>query len=170
MKNLDIESNNLELDLKELYNPYDLILEQFNENTESKTYKACSFSIKSKSIIFRKANITPTKVGQFVAIWKRATDGTTQPYQDIDTLDYMIISVDTHTNKGQFIFPKNVLIEKGIITSEVKPGKRGIRVYPPWEVPTSKQALKTQQWQLNYFLDLNNVDLNTQKAIKKALL
>ncbi|MNO05235.1 MepB protein [compost metagenome] len=33
-------------------------------------------------------------------------------------------------------------------------GKRAIRVYPPWARPVAKQAIRTQQWQLKYFLAL----------------
>nr|WGE07832.1 MepB family protein [Bacillus subtilis] len=32
-----------------------------------------------------------------------------------------------------------------------KKGKTAFRVYPPWTEPVSKQAVKTQQWQLRYF-------------------
>jgi hypothetical protein len=38
-----------------------------------------------------------------------------------------------------------------IISTHLKEGKRGMRVYPPWDLPSSKQAKKTQQWQLPYF-------------------
>ena len=33
-------------------------------------------------------------------------------------------------------------------------GKRAIRVYPPWSYPVAKVAIKTQQWQLRYFVAL----------------
>ena len=33
-----------------------------------------------------------------------------------------------------------------------------IRVYPKWENPTSKQAIKTQKWQLAYFVEANDAD------------
>lgn len=31
-----------------------------------------------------------------------------------------------------------------------------IRVYPGWDSPSSEQAMKTQKWQLPYFVDLSN--------------
>lgn len=31
-----------------------------------------------------------------------------------------------------------------------------MRVYPSWDRPTSKQAMKTQEWQLPYFVDMSN--------------
>ena len=36
-------------------------------------------------------------------------------------------------------------------------GKRGFRVYPPFEKVTSTQAIKTQSWQVEYYKDLNNI-------------
>lgn len=30
-----------------------------------------------------------------------------------------------------------------------------IRVYPSWDKPVSKQAIKTQSWQLEYFIELS---------------
>jgi hypothetical protein len=33
-------------------------------------------------------------------------------------------------------------------------GQRAMRVYPPWDKLTSKQAQKTQAWQGEYFLEI----------------
>ena len=38
---------------------------------ESADYNAHTFKVNDKSIVYREAKITPTKVGQFVTIWKR---------------------------------------------------------------------------------------------------
>lgn len=64
---------------------------------------------------------------------------------------------------GQFVFPKAVLIEKGVITSLRKDGKRAIRVYPIWDVTQSKQAERTQKWQLNYFYEIRE-EINFEKV------
>jgi len=48
------------------------------------------------------------------------------------------------------------LADKGIITQNGKKGKLGIRVYPPWDVVTNKQAVQTQHWQTKYFLTIKN--------------
>jgi|GEM_PF-3635531 len=51
-----------------------------------------------------------------------------------------------------------------------KKGKMAIRVYPPWTTPTVKQAIKTQQWQLQYFFSFNtNIKLSVveQKALRR---
>ena len=68
---------------------------------------------------------------------------------------------------GQFIFPKKVLIEKDVFTTPSKEGKRAIRVYPLWDKPLSKQALKTQQWQLDYFLAIDEVGKTDVQRAKK---
>jgi hypothetical protein len=69
-----------------------------------------------------------------------------------------MISVRKENQFGFFIFPKAVLISKEIITGK-KEGKRAIRVYPPWDITMSKQAQKTQKWQLNYFLEIKDDEL-----------
>ena len=38
---------------------------------ESSEYCAHRFEINNKKILFRQAKITPTKIGQFVTLWKR---------------------------------------------------------------------------------------------------
>jgi len=66
---------------------------------------------------------------------------------------------------GQFVFPKAVLIKKGIISTTTKEGKRAFRVYPSWDIPTSKQAERSQKWQLYYFYDAKTVDLEKVKSL-----
>lgn len=142
----------------------------FKENPESKEYNACSFELDGMHIQYRVSKITPTKTGQFVTIWKRNTSGITEPFDFSDELDFVIITSSRCDNVGLFIFPKNVLAENGIITKNGKSGKRGIRVYPPWDVTTNKQASKTQRWQTNYFLTLkngNSTDLERAKGLLK---
>jgi len=123
---------------------------------ESKEYAACSFELNDKTIEHRQAKITPTKTGQFVTIWKRNTNGITEPFNAADDIDYLFITTRKDDNLGQFIFPKSVLIDKGIFTLKGEDGKRGIRVYPPWDIPTNIQAQKTQDWQVKYFLTVSN--------------
>jgi hypothetical protein len=53
---------------------------------------------------------------------------------------------------GQFVFPKAVLGEKGIVSCNGKEGKRAMRIYPPWDIADNSQAKKTQAWQLQYFI------------------
>jgi len=124
------------------------------QESESAEYNAYRFEINKKTICYREAKITPTKTGQFFTLWKRNVSGIIEPFNFSDTIDFVIISVRKENNFGQFIFPKVVLLEKGIFSTATKEGKRATRVYPPWDITTSKQAQKTQQWQLDYFLEI----------------
>lgn len=135
---------------------------------ESKDYGACRFKLNELEILFRTSKITPTKIGQFVTLWKRIEKGPIQPFDSTDCIDLFIISTRNKTLSGQFIFPMSILIEKGIISHQGKEGKRAIRVYPPWDLTTSKQAQKTQKWQLDYFLEIKQdqtIDLNRAKLL-----
>lgn len=107
------------------------------------------------TIKFRRAKITPKKIGQFVTVWKRNAKGITTPFSLSDPFDFYIILTEASNQVGCFIFPKSILGEKGILTTPKQEGKRGFRVYPTWDYPTSKQAQKTQQWQKNYFILLS---------------
>ncbi|MCL2353596.1 MAG: MepB family protein [Defluviitaleaceae bacterium] len=105
-----------------------------------------------ENTLFRIAKITPKKVGQFVSVWKRdAESGKTRPHDITDNIDFFVIKMEDGENFGHFIFPKDVLIDKGIISINGVGGKRGIRVYPPWCVAPNKQAQASQLWQLRYF-------------------
>jgi len=134
-----------------LYSKLSLAITNLKIEDESKLYEACAFNLNKERIIYRKAKITPTKIGQFATLWKREGKEPIKPFEETDTFDVIIITVQTQELLGQFIFPKTILIEKGILSTEKKEGKRAIRVYPSWDKPTSQQALKTQKWQLNYF-------------------
>lgn len=120
--------------------------------TESQEYGACSFELNGHRVQFRVAKITPTKVGQFVTVWKRTGKGPIQPFDLSDSVDLFVIAVRSESRFGVFVFPKALLCEQDIVSSHGKGGKRGIRVYPPWDVTTSRQAQKTQLWQGKYFL------------------
>ena len=164
----DSSLNDLQLAEKLVYNKCGFQLQHLVWNPESANYAACSFELNTYKIQFRVANITPTKIGQFVTIWKRNKEGITAPFDVADLLDFMIISVRDSENFGQFIFPKSVLIAKGIVSQNEKGGKRGIRVYAPWDKPENKQAIKTQDWQANYFVEIKEnllVDVELVKRI-----
>ncbi len=63
-------SNILHSDLllaqKLIYEPNGLICSNTQKEAESKDYGACTFDLNNRSIKFRVAKITPTKIGQFV--------------------------------------------------------------------------------------------------------
>ena len=139
-----------------LYEASGLFYSDFIAERQSQEYFACSFKIKNKNILYRKAKITPMKTGQFVTIWKRSLNGTIEPFHLNDSIDFLIISVEKDNFSGQFIFPKKILAMHHIFSTEHKEGKRGIRVYPAWDQPASIQAEKTQRWQQEYFFYINN--------------
>ncbi|SHI63407.1 hypothetical protein SAMN04487911_10424 [Arenibacter nanhaiticus] len=135
---------------------------------EGTAYGACSFSLDGFAVIGRTAKQTPKKTGQFVAIWKRTADGNTAPYNENDRVDFLVINAVSEDGCGQFIFPHSALLHQGVFSSAKKPGKRGIRVYPPWDRPTSTQAQNTQEWQLKYFLELSDHSAITLKEFLTA--
>ncbi len=125
-------------------------------NAESEEYSACTFALDGRIVHYRVSKNTPTKTGQFVTIWQRNDLGITEPYNASDKFDFIMIVSLAERLRGLFIFPKLVLVEKGIVTANGKMGKRGIRVYPPWDVPGSRQGEMTQRWQTKYFIHLDD--------------
>ena len=117
-------------------------------------YGAYVYQVNTLTIRFRVAKITPTKVGQFVTLWERSEAGPIQPYDLSDPVDLFVISAREGDKFGQFVFPKAVLCDHDIVSKNGKGGKRAIRIYPPWDKPASRQAQKTQEWQLDYFLEI----------------
>jgi hypothetical protein len=158
LKNKNTIPDDLNIVIKSIYNQHGFVCTHPLAELESTEYRACTFKINNKSVRYREAKITPTKIGQFVTLWKRIEKGPIQPFDILDDIDMVIISVRDKEHLGQFIFPKSILIEKGILTSKNKEGKRALRVYPPWDKTDSKQAQKTQQWQLNYFLEISSIE------------
>jgi len=146
---------------------FDLI--NLKQKIESKEYSACTFELDGKKIQQRISKITPLKTGQFVTIWKRNDNGITAPFDVSDDFDFVIITARDNDNFGQFIFPKSVLADKGIITRNGSVGKCGIRVYPPWDIAINKQAQKTQIWQTKYFLTIKNDNSTDFDRIKQLL-
>ena len=141
----------------EVYDPCKLVISNFTISKESKEYQACSFCLNGNSVICRTGKITPKKIGQFVTFWKRNDQGITVPFHKTDDFDFYVINVKNESKIGQFIFPKNALIKYGILSTNKKEGKRGFRLYPSWDTPNNKQAMKTQKWQLVYFIEMNSV-------------
>lgn len=135
-----------------IYKPSGLIIQNLKTEDESADYGAAEFTIKNRSIKFRVGKITPTKIGQFVTFWKRIGEGPILPYEFTDFFDCLVVSVRAENHFGQFVFPKAVLCEKGIVSCNEKEGKRAMRIYPPWDKADNSQAKKTQAWQLQYFI------------------
>ncbi len=148
--------NNLNQIKTEVYDKCSLEISDFKIESESKEYYACRFRLNGLNILSRNAKITPKKVGQFVTFWKRNGNGPIEPFSKKDYIDFYIVNVRVENEFGQFVFPKSLLIKKGIISTENKEGKRGFRVYSKWDIAKNKQAEQTQKWQLNYFYVINS--------------
>ena len=150
-----------------VFDPIGFELTNYILQEESSAYSVCKFELNGNPILFRYAKTTPTKIGQFVTIWKRTEKGPIVPYEKSDNITLLIVCTKSVNRFGQFVFPQSVLAEKGISSTATKAGKRALRVYPPWDIPTSKQAQKTQDWQLSYFLEIpQHQTLDLEKAKK----
>ena len=143
---------------KEVFDKLNLGFTDYSYEPESQEYDACQFELNKKQVISRTSKITPKKNGQFVTFWKRDNNGPIAPFSESDTFDYFMILSISDKRFGLFVFPREVLIKKGIISITNKEGKRGFRVYPSWDEVQSKQAERTQKWQLNYFYSINNAE------------
>ncbi len=154
---------------KEIYDKCEFQISGFRIEPESKEYDACRFKLNGLNILSRSAKITPKKVGQFVTLWKRNGIGPIEPFGETDQIDFYTVNVRTENKFGQFVFPKSVLIKKGIISIHRKDGKRAFRVYPIWDEAKNKQAERTQKWQLDYFYEINNsTDINKAMELYKT--
>lgn len=143
----------LEETTKIVFDKLELKIKEIQIEKESQDYSAARFELNNLKVIFRESKITPTKIGQFVTLWKRIEKQPIQPISVQDNFDFVIINSKTATNFGQFVFPKSFLEQKGYLQSQSKKGKLGFRVYPSWDKTLNKQSQQTQKWQLNYFIE-----------------
>ncbi|WP_326765792.1 MepB family protein [Streptomyces sp. NBC_01591] len=136
-----------------VYDPSGLVCTRPVPEAESAEYGAHAFTVGGSAVRFRVARTTPTKAGQFVTVWKRsAGGGPIRPYDAGDPVDLFVISTRDAGGSGQFVFPRDVLCERDIVSRDGSGGKRAFRVYPPWVTTPNRQAGRTQEWQVEYFL------------------
>ncbi|QAT84885.1 hypothetical protein EJ065_3322 [Corallococcus coralloides] len=142
--------------IQEAYVPAGMtVTTQAVREEESAEYGACRLGLDGREVVFRVAKTTPTKIGQFVTLWKRPTPGAEiAPLDGEDGVAIVVVSVADATHRGQFVFPRKTLMDKGVMSRAQQGGKRAIRVYPPWSKPVVQEAIRTQKWQLQYFLSL----------------
>lgn len=147
----------------EVFQSYKLLRQIFS-NSEvtyeiqqwNKQYEAIEIESSNGIFVSRLAQKTPNKKGFFFAIWKKDENNKNKPYEVKDIHNALIVNiVDVH-RLGQFIFPKEVLLDKGILKSDISKGKMALRVYAPWETELNKTAIKTQQWQRDYFREIEH--------------
>ncbi len=132
---------------------HQLQITDIERDSECLDYLGQDFKIGSASVKFRKAKLTPTKNGLFVTLWKRNTAGITTSFHFEDPVDFFLIFTEDKHQQGCYIFPKAILTNNRVLSTDAKEGKRGFRVYPDWCKPESRQAEKTQQWQNEYFVN-----------------
>ncbi|MFG2668983.1 MepB family protein [Streptomyces sp. NPDC048387] len=137
-----------------VYDPCGFTCSQPVPEAEGAAYAAHAFTLNGLSVRFRAAKTTPTKVGQFVTVWKRSPAGPIQPFDAADPVDLFVISTRDHDRFGQFVFPVDALRQHGVVSADGSGGKRAFRVYPPWVTTTNRQAGSAQTWQLDFFLHL----------------
>lgn len=71
---------------------------------ESAEYGACRLGLDGSVLVFRVAKTTPTKIGQFVTIWKRPHPGADiAPLDSEDGVDFVVVSVADARHQGQFV-------------------------------------------------------------------
>lgn len=126
----------------------DLTEEKYNQD-----YEALTFSFKEETYQSRLAKKTPTKAGYFVTCWTKDENNCNQPYSKGAFADYLMIIVIDEELSGYFLFPRELLVEKGILTTFEHKGKMAFRVYPKWCNQLNKTAGQTQKWQCKYFFE-----------------
>ncbi|HIF9206115.1 TPA: MepB family protein [Photobacterium damselae] len=137
---------------------------------ESGEYGAVKFTFNGLKCLFRQGKTTPTKVGQFVTLWKRETNKSEIiPFNTYDGIELVFIASFESDNKGFFVFQNELLTNKNIFSHNGREGKRAIRVYAPWIKLTAKQAISTQQWQISVFINLH-LDLKGVQSKAKQLI
>ncbi|MGP3690198.1 MepB family protein [Streptomyces sp. IBSNAI002] len=137
-----------------VYDPSGLDCSRPVPEAEGAEYGACAFALDGLAVRFRVAKTTPTKAGQFVTVWKRSVNGPIQPFDAEDPVDLFVISACQGGRSGQFVFPREVLRDRGIVSTKGSGGKRAFRVYPPWVTAPNRQAQRTQTWQAEHWLGL----------------
>lgn len=159
-------------------------------------YGACRFSLNNKKIVYRIGKNTPDRPGYFATMWKRAIKTKEIiPFDYNDDIDYLIIDVDSVSDAGeyfcgQFIFDRQVLLDKKLMQNVNNNGKLATRVFPPWSEKLAKESIErsiqssllvkktqnmsnsaksTQKWQLNYFISVDENYQFDMDLLKKLL-
>lgn len=142
-----------------IFIPNEWLVEASQEEVQNKAYGAGIFSINHVTIRLRVAKVTPKKTGQFVVFWHKDSQNNNQAYAYDGAPDLTMIVVTSPQNKkSAFLFPKEVLWQKGILRTASQKGKMAMRVYPPWDEPISQQALLTKKWQSLYYVEQEELE------------
>ena len=129
--------------------------ENISYEKQNEDYEGMTFKINNQSFRSRLAKKTPTKKGYFVVFWEKDENNINTPFLFEESPQETLVFVSDNEKRGVFKFPKEILLKKGILKGDKSKGKMGIRVYPEWESDLNQTAVKTQQWQLDYFTFLS---------------
>ena len=90
----------------------------------------------------------------------------TVPLEEVDPVDVFMFGIsEGGTIQGMFLFPVNVLSEKGYVTSKRKAGKVNIELLPPMVQPKTAKVRATQSWQTSFYVSVQG-DVST--AVEKT--
>ncbi|WP_433772188.1 MepB family protein [Bacillus wiedmannii] len=141
-----------------VYKPNNLMITNLKEEKQNAEYAGMLFHLNNKTIRFRVSKITPNKIGQFVSFWEKGENMQNQAFSYDSAPDLLVITCMDDNRLGQFIFPKEILLKEKILKTQSQKGKMAMRIYPIWDTPVSNQAKKNQMWQLQYFVDLSDIN------------
>lgn len=137
-ENIKISKSILSSYFNQNFSDDNLIIEKYNQ-------EYAALSCNSLSFRSRLAKKTPNKKGYFLTIWIKNEDNNNRPFNKEESPEFLLVIIKDENKEGIFMFPKDVLANKGII-SDAKRGKMAFRVYPSWEVGLNTTARKTQEW------------------------
>ncbi len=140
---------------------YELSNVVLDPNPQAVAYSGCSFVLtdatgKQTRAVFRAAKVTPTKAGLFVTLWIRGKDGQTRPYRATDGIDVLYVAAHTADGYGYFRFTAADLLKAKILAGDASAGKRGFRLYTPWDTSLNRTAQNTWSWQQHCFTVLSS--------------
>lgn len=131
-------------------------IENRTYETQNEDYEGMTFTISGETFRSRLAKKTPKKKGYFVVFWEKDPQNKNQPYAFLEAPNQLIVIVKDAEKQGCFLFPKEALLQQGILSSDTSKGKMALRVYPIWETDLNASAARTQKWQTKYFSDYTN--------------
>ncbi len=138
----------------------------FEMEDQNQEYEGFVLTLDDRTYRSRLARKTPRKNGYFTVFWRKGEDDRNRPYTLDECTDRLVITVLDQGKKGQFVFSKEVMASKGIVTTDSSKGKMAMRVYPDWVTGLNPTARKTQAWQSEYFMDMSGeVDGNLIRSL-----
>jgi len=140
--------------------------EGFELEDQNQEYEGFVLTRDDRTYRSRLARKTPRKNGYFTVFWRKGEDDRNRPYTLDECTDRLVITVLDQGKKGQFVFSKEVMTSKGIVTTDSSKGKMAMRVYPDWVTGLNPTAKKTQAWQSEYFMDMSEeIDGNLIRSL-----